>query len=38
MRQEWTSTTDEELWQVVLQAKDGVNYEVNSKLLVPAAR
>ena len=29
---------DEELWQVVLQAKDGVTYEVNSRLVVAAPR
>jgi hypothetical protein len=37
MGHKWTSITDEELWQVVLQAKDGVNYEVNSKLFVPGS-
>lgn len=34
---ERTSIDDEELWEVVLIAKDGSNYEVNSKFLVPAS-
>lgn len=38
MDHERTSIADEELWQVVLQAKDGATYEVNSKLLVAVAR
>ena len=38
MGHERTSVADEELRQVMLQAKDGVTYEVNSKLLVAAAR
>lgn len=35
---ERTSIPDEELWQVVLKAKDGSSYEVNSKLVVPVER
>ena len=38
MRHERTSVADEELWQVVLQAKDGASYEVNAKLVVAAPR
>lgn len=33
---ERTSIPDEELWEIVLKAKDGSKYEVNSKLLTPA--
>ncbi len=33
---ERTSIPDEELWQVVLVAKDGSHYEVNSNLVEPA--
>ena len=33
---ERTSIPDEELWEIVLQAKDGSNYEVNAKFVVPA--
>ncbi len=35
---ERTTVADEELWQVVLQAKDGSTYEVNSRLVVAAPR
>lgn len=38
MGHERTSVADEELWQVVLQAKDGTTYEVNAKLVVAAPR
>ncbi|MDS4019110.1 MAG: hypothetical protein RKR03_01150 [Candidatus Competibacter sp.] len=38
MGHERTSVADEELWQVVLQAKDGTTYEVNSRLVVAAPR
>jgi hypothetical protein len=38
MGRERTSVADEELWQVVLQAKDGTTYEVNAKLVVAAPR
>lgn len=38
MGHERTSVADEELWQVVLQAKDGATYEVNSRLVVAAPR
>jgi hypothetical protein len=38
MGHERTSIADEELWQVVLQAKDGATYEVNAKLVVAAPR
>jgi hypothetical protein len=34
---ERTMIPDEEIWQVVLVAKDGSRYEVNSELLVPAS-
>ena len=34
---ERTSIPDEELWEVVLKAKDGSNYEVNSTYLAPAS-
>ncbi len=34
---ERTSTADQELWQVVLIAKDGSSYEVNADLIVAAA-
>jgi hypothetical protein len=34
---ERTSIPDEELWEIVLKAKDGSTYEVNSKLVVPVA-
>ncbi len=33
---ERTRIPDEELWQVVLVAKDGSHYEVNSELVEPA--
>jgi hypothetical protein len=33
---ERTSIPDEELWEVILQAKDGSTYEVNSKLVTTA--
>jgi hypothetical protein len=33
---ERTSIPDEELWEVILQAKDGSNYEVNSKFVQAA--
>ncbi len=33
---ERTSVADQELWQVVLTAKDGSSFEVNSELVVPA--
>lgn len=36
MGHERTSVADEELWQVVLKAKDGSTYEVNCKFLRPA--
>ena len=35
---ERTSVADEELWQVVLRAKDGSTYEVNAELVVAAPR
>lgn len=38
MGHERTSVADEELWQVVLQAKNGTSYEVNAKLVVAAPR
>lgn len=38
MGHERTSVADEELWQVVLQAKDGTTYEVNAKLVVAVPR
>jgi len=34
---ERTMIPDEEIWQVVLVARDGSRYEVNSDLLVPAS-
>jgi len=34
---ERTSVADEELWEIVLRAKDGSTYEVNSILLAPAS-
>ena len=34
---ERTSISDEELWEVVLVAKDGPHFEVNSKFVIPAA-
>ena len=36
MGHERTSVPDEELWQIVLRAKDGSTYEINSKLVQPA--
>jgi hypothetical protein len=33
---ERTSIEDDELWEIVLKAKDGSHYEVNSKFLTPA--
>jgi hypothetical protein len=33
---ERTSIEDEELWEIVLEAKDGSSYEVNSRFVVPA--
>jgi hypothetical protein len=33
---ERTSIDDQELWEIVLQAKDGSKYEVNSKFVEPA--
>jgi hypothetical protein len=33
---ERTSVSDEDLWEIVLRAKDGSTYEVNSALLAPA--
>ncbi len=33
---ERTSIPDEEIWQVILVAKDGSHYEVNSDFLAPA--
>lgn len=33
---ERTSIPDEEIWQVILVARDGSHFEVNSELLVPA--
>jgi hypothetical protein len=33
---ERTSIPDEELWEIVLRARDGSTYEVNAALLVPA--
>lgn len=38
MGHERTSVADEELWQVVLQAKDGSAYEVNACLVAAAPR
>ena len=35
---ERTSIADEELWEIVLKAKDGSTYEVNSEFLVPATK
>lgn len=34
---ERTQIPDEEIWEVNLQAKDGSNYEFDSKLLTPAS-
>ncbi len=34
---ERTSIADDELWEIVLVAKDGSTYEVNSEFVVPAA-
>lgn len=34
---ERTLINDEELWEVVLVAKDGANFEVNSKFVIPAS-
>ena len=36
MGHERTSIPDEELWEVVLKAKDGSTYEVNASFLAPA--
>ena len=36
MGHERTAVADEELWQVVLQAKDGSTYEVNASWVVAA--
>ena len=33
---ERTSIPNEELWEIILQAKDGSRYDVNSKFVVPA--
>ena len=33
---ERTSIPDEELWEIVLRARDGSTYEVNSSFLAPA--
>jgi hypothetical protein len=33
---ERTSVSDEDLWEIVLAAKDGATYEVNSAFLEPA--
>ncbi len=38
MGHERTAVADEELWQVMLRAKDGATYEVNAKLVVAAPR
>ena len=35
---ERTSIPDEELWELVLEARDGSHYEVNSKFLVAAPK
>ena len=35
---ERTSIPDEELWELILEAKDGSHYEVNSSFLVPAPK
>jgi hypothetical protein len=35
---ERTMIPDEDLWQIELEAQDGTHFEVNSQLLVPAAR
>jgi hypothetical protein len=35
MGHERTSIPDDELWEIVLKAKDGSTYEVNSSLLAP---
>jgi hypothetical protein len=32
---ERTSIEDEELWEIVLEAKDGAHFNVNSRLVVP---
>ena len=34
---ERTEIPDEELWEVVLQSKDGSTFEVNAKFVAPAA-
>lgn len=36
MGHERTAVADEELWQVMLRAKDGATYEVNASLVVAA--
>jgi hypothetical protein len=36
MGHERTQIPDEELWEIVLKAKDGSTYEVHSSFLVPA--
>ncbi len=33
---ERTSIADEDLWEIILEAKDGSHYEVNSKFVVAA--
>jgi hypothetical protein len=38
MGHERTAVADEELWQVMLQAKDGGTYEVNAKWVVAVPR
>ncbi len=35
---ERTSIPNEELWEIILQAKDGSRYDVNSKFVVPAPK
>ena len=37
MGHERTTINDEELWEIVLVAKDGSTYEVNSQFVVPAS-
>lgn len=37
MGHERTSINDEDLWEIILVAKNGSTYEVNSKFVVPAS-
>ena len=36
MGHERTSIPSEQLWEIILEAKDGSRYDVNSKFVVPA--